>query len=243
MNEVLAIVAALDREIAPLRRRLDEPRDRRRLGRGGVAVTGLLGGKEIVIASLGDGPRRAVEGFERLAEGTPLRGVLVVGFSGGLTPDLAAGDLVVGETIRDARGDTPRPDRGLRAALPEASRGQIYSSERIVGRGDAKRELARALGSSRRAAVDLESAALARAAAARGIPFTVVRAVSDAADEDLPLDFEACRDASGGVRLRSIVARALLRPACVPGLLRLGVVARRCAGALANAAEGWARAV
>jgi adenosylhomocysteine nucleosidase len=70
-------------------------------------------------------------------------------------------------------------------------------------------------------AADLESAAYARVAAAWPLPYLVVRAVLDPADEELPLDFEACRDASGRVRNARVVLRALARPRRLADLWRL----------------------
>jgi adenosylhomocysteine nucleosidase len=68
---------------------------------------------------------------------------------------------------------------------------------------------------------DLESAAYARVAAAWPLPYLVVRAVLDPAEEELPLDFEACRGANGGVSNARVVLRALARPRRLGELWRL----------------------
>jgi nucleoside phosphorylase len=71
------------------------------------------------------------------------------------------------------------------------------------------------------ATVDLESLAYARGAAAHGVPYLVVRAVLDPAEETLPLDFEACRTAGGRVSSVRVVLRALARPSSFGALWRL----------------------
>ena len=70
-------------------------------------------------------------------------------------------------------------------------------------------------------AVDMESASWARVAASRGIPYLVVRSISDRADEGLPDYLVACMGEDGAIRRGAVVARALARPSRIPGLVRL----------------------
>ncbi len=68
----------------------------------------------------------------------------------------------------------------------------------------------------------MESAAIARKAAEWGVPFYAIRAVSDTALEDMPLDFNLYRDAAGRFSRTRIALAALARPFTrVPALLRL----------------------
>lgn len=72
------------------------------------------------------------------------------------------------------------------------------------------------------AAVDMESAAVADKAAEWSVPFRSVRAVSDVASEDLPLDFNLYLDARGHFSRSRIAIAALADPfRRIPGLLRL----------------------
>jgi len=87
-------------------------------------------------------------------------------------------------------------------------------------------------------AVDMESAAIARKAAEWGVSFRVIRAVSDTAGEDLPLDFNAYRDVEGRFSRTRIALGALKRPfAALPGLLRLD---RNCRVAAESIGEFFA---
>jgi hypothetical protein len=85
--------------------------------------------------------------------------------------------------------------------------------------------------------VDLESATYARIAGSRGLDWLVARAVSDTAEEKLPLDFNRYRDARGAVRRGRVALYALRHPSVIPRLLGLGRRVADCAGRLADLTE------
>jgi adenosylhomocysteine nucleosidase len=85
------------------------------------------------------------------------------------------------------------------------------------------------------AVVDLESAIYAEVARAAGIPWLVVRAVSDTASEGLPELLNRSRDSGGAVRRTQIVRGLLGDPRAIPRLLALRGRVVRCAEALAEA--------
>jgi len=87
------------------------------------------------------------------------------------------------------------------------------------------------------AVVDLESAAFAAAARRAGIPWLVVRAVSDTAGESVPALLNRSRDAGGAVRRGRVVLGLLADPGAVRPLLALRERVRACADALARAVE------
>jgi adenosylhomocysteine nucleosidase len=95
----------------------------------------------------------------------------------------------------------------------------LHSIDRVAVTAAEKRELRVRTGA---AAVDMESAAIARKAADWRIPFHIIRAVSDIAEEDMPLDFNAYRGPDGRFSRTRIALAALARPLTrVPALLRL----------------------
>ena len=99
--------------------------------------------------------------------------------------------------------------------------------DRVAVTAAEKHELRRRTGA---AAVDMESAAILQRARECNLPFTAVRAVSDTADQDLPLDFNLYRDARGRFSRGRIALAALRRPfAAIPGLARLDRDCRRAA--------------
>jgi len=96
---------------------------------------------------------------------------------------------------------------------------ELYSIDRVAVTAAEKHELRNQTGA---AAVDMESAAIARKAAQWGVPFYAIRAVSDTAAEDMPLDFNKYRDRDGRFSRFRIALAALARPVTrVPALLRL----------------------
>jgi adenosylhomocysteine nucleosidase len=234
----LAILAALRREISPL---VARARILRRWRAGSLRASfGFLDQVEVILASTGDGAENASRGAEALLDSHRVRGVVIVGVSGALSPGLRRGRLLVGRQVLDETGIAPGPDPGwiqqvLRStqALPAT----LFTSPRVLSTPESK---ARAFGRFPRgtvAGVDLETGAFARAAARRSIPYVALRAISDTADEALPLDFDALRDASGGVDVRRVALRALFRPALLPPLWSLRGNIALCSENLAAAVQ------
>jgi adenosylhomocysteine nucleosidase len=71
-------------------------------------------------------------------------------------------------------------------------------------------------------AVDMESAAVMRQAAAAGVPALALRAISDRAGESLPLDFNLCLDTHGQLRLARLLLLLARHPRAIGPLTRLG---------------------
>ncbi len=140
--------------------------------------------------------------------------VVSFGLCGALDPALRAGDLVVGG------GDAPWADH-LAAALPGAVRGEVAGSDVIVASVAAKAALRARTGAI---AVDMESHIVAEAAARAGLPFAVVRAVSDPADRALPRAAQAGFNPDGSVNVLAVLAALARRPAsCPPCCKRRGM--------------------
>jgi len=193
----------------------------------------------VELARLGETAARASAALEAHLERVSPRALLIVGVCGGLAADLAACDLVVPDAVGCAGdADAPAPDAAWLARLPEGlgRRGGLVSIERIAATAEEKGHLAADLQPSA-LAVDLETAALARVAAAHGVPYLVVRAVSDRVDESMPAFLQACIRRDGSMGRAAIVCSALRRPGRIKMLRALGRRMGRCAEALADAAE------
>jgi adenosylhomocysteine nucleosidase len=216
----VAILTGLPEELAPVLRRAHGVE---RAGRGRV-YRGWLGGVRAVFAVTGDGPPRAERAALALCREFGPAALYGAGIAGALSPSLAAFDLVVARRVRDRGGEAPAPDaellaRARRAGDPAA--GLLLTVDRPVVDPRQKAALAAALAGEEPAAVDMESAAWARAAAAHGVPYAVVRAISDTAGEELPEFLPLCVGAEGGIRRSRVVARALARPASFAALLAM----------------------
>jgi len=154
-----------------------------------------LGRLDVVVP--GPGTVGALRALEKTLD---VAGVISTGFCGALNPALRVGDIVSW-------------------AQDSGSRAQFVCIDRVVVTAEEKQALREKSGAS---VVDMESSAVAKKAAEWGVPFRYVRAVSDTAEEDMPLDFNLYRDANGNFSRTRIALAALRRPFTVaPGLLRL----------------------
>jgi|SRR5665213_580317 len=121
--------------------------------------------------------------------------VLTCGFAGGLNPELKLGDVVF--EISRRRGDesqikekseTPHVVSYETLVAAGAKPAKIFCADRIATTVAEKKKLRDETGAD---AVEMESAAIHAVCAEHGIPCATVRVISDTADEDLPLDFNA----------------------------------------------------
>jgi adenosylhomocysteine nucleosidase len=184
------------------------------------------GRPEVSILITGVGRRnadKAVRSF--LADHSPER-VLTCGFAGGLNPALAAGDVVF-ET----------EDPVLRNLLTKAGAkpARCFCAARVAVTAAEKQALRRTTGAD---VVEMESEAIQALCRERSVPCATLRAVSDPADEDLPLDFNELMTPAQGMNYCRVTAALLKSPAKIRSLLKLR---RQCAAAAAALAQVLAR--
>jgi adenosylhomocysteine nucleosidase len=236
----IAIVAAMPEELAPLRARLSgQPRTQTTSLRSLVVEHGRLGGHDVALAATGDGARNAHAGVVALLGASGARALIVIGVSGALSPELATADLVVASRVTDEDGRVREADIESVAAAARATGGRaavIVSARRIADSVAEKRRLAQEAGPNL-AVVDLESASYVGAAEAAGIPWIVLRAVSDTAGEALPPLLNRSLDAGGAVSRGRVLRGLLGDPGALPHLLMLRKRVAECALVLARAAE------
>ncbi len=163
--------------------------------------------------------------------------ILSFGICGALDPGLRVGDLVIADGV--AIGDTCLAADAvwtaeLRSALPAARPGDIAGGDVIIDSLEAKSALWRATGA---VAVDMESHAVARAASNIGIPFAVVRAVSDTADRALPRAAQAGFRTDGEPDVGAVISALARRPWELPALIRVALEAEAAFRTLERAAR------
>jgi nucleoside phosphorylase len=209
----VALLAPMPSELRPLLRRLSLRRDPS--GDRG-AWRGLVGEVEVRARPTGIGVERAARATEALLDEGPADHVIVVGVAGGIGPSVAIGDLVVPARVVDlATGAEHRPE-----ALGDAApRGTLVTSDGLLVDPAAYARLA----AEGVVAIDMESAAVAAVCARRGCPFSVVRAISDRADDGSVDDaiFALARP-DGSPDLAAVARFVLTRPGRLPRLVRLG---------------------
>ncbi len=125
--------------------------------------------------------------------------VLTCGFAGGLNPDLRLGDVVfemanapLTPSLSPPGGErvSVRTGEGLFLKLSAAGAkpAKFFCANRVATTVAEKKRLRAETGAD---AVEMESAAIHAVCAERGIACITVRVISDTANEDLPLDFNA----------------------------------------------------
>ena len=162
------------------------------------------------VAGGGDATYLATE-LDRLA---PQSDAMVSwGLAGALQDNLAIGDWVIGTGVSggfDHDCDADWQERVL-AALPGAHRGRCHA-DGLLADAPAKR----ALGAGGAIAVDMESHIAARVAAAHGLPFLILRVVSDRVDDELPPAVRVSMGPKGTTAYARLAASLARHPAQIP---------------------------
>lgn len=240
MGPLLGLVIALPGEAKAL---LGTGRWTRIAGRR-VRRFRLPDGTGIACALSGAGTGNALSAARWLGGPGGATALAVLGVSGGLDPSLRAGDLVLPSSVVEDGGEgyavwsaDPASIEGARASLAAEGLpvrvGAIVTSSQARLTPEGKRSLFR----NRRAlAVDMESAAVARAAGESGLPFFCLRAVCDAADRTVPRELLECLDEDGRARPLFLLRALGRRPSLAFDLARTGV---EFAAALSTLGRAW----
>jgi adenosylhomocysteine nucleosidase len=215
----IAIVAALEREVRPLvkgwRVAEKEYSGRRfRFFESGdvVLVCGGIGA---------EAARRAAEAAIVLFSPDV---IYSVGFAGGLNSERRIGDVLEPRRVVDASdGSSTNMDHGTGVLVSFGS----------VATPAQKSKLKESFGAE---AVDMEAAAVARAAEARGVRFAVLKAISDEMDSALP-EMDRFVDFGGRFSELRFVFYAVLRPWLWPRVVKLARDSNRASQALCRALQ------
>lgn len=186
----------------------------------------------VTTARVGIGPERALAATRRLLVAGDVDHVVVSGIAGGLAPATSVGDLVVPDTVVDG------PTGEAFAATPL---GDVDPSGTIWMAGtdsylDTDEDRAGYVAAGA-VAVDMETAAIARACAEAGVPWTAFRAISDMAGDPSvgPVVMDLV-DGDGRPRPLPVLQFLVTRPHRIPRLAQLGRDASRAARTAAEAA-------
>lgn len=149
--------------------------------------------------------------------------VLSVGTCGALDSSLAMGQVFSATRILSPLGE-------FQAMPLQATEAVLFSQDRIAATVADKQALL-CKGAS---LVDMEAAIVARESVKAGVKFGCLKAVSDLAAEDLPLDFNRYRRADGGFNNARIALAGIMK---IGGLLRLQRQAKFAAQRLGEAID------
>jgi nucleoside phosphorylase len=168
--------------------------------------------------------------------------VVSTGCAGGLSASLRAGDLVVATAVQTDAASHHADPTARRRVLALAGQHGLSIHEgpiRCSGRMLASRADKQAAAATGALAVEMEAAPLAAAAAAAARPFVSVRAVIDAADDDLATLVRTGDPDTGQVRPLALAAYVLRHPSAVAELRRLQRARAAAAAALTRLFAHW----
>ncbi|MDH4208371.1 MAG: 5'-methylthioadenosine/S-adenosylhomocysteine nucleosidase, partial [Anaerolineae bacterium] len=165
---------------------------------------GRIGNCQVVAIAGGVGKVRAAAATQYLVDRFSVQAAICTGVAGAINPRLHTGDLIISETALEHDFDPGDPallkrfrSRWLKAdgellrlalkaaetlALGDRCRaGKVLTGDQAIVSGEKRRWLRETFGAD---CVDMESAAVAQVCRLNGVPWVIVRAISDSAEED-----------------------------------------------------------
>lgn len=211
MIKKIGIIGAMEEEVEALRAKLENPQKFERASMD--FYSGKLNGMEAVIVRSGIGKVNAGICTQILADVFQVDAVINTGIAGSLKAEIDIGDVVIStDTVQhdmDATGFGYEPgiiprmetsyfqadpvlvDKAREAceeAVPEIHvfTGRIVSGDQFVSDKGVKERISGQFGGM---CTEMEGAAIAQAAWLNHIPFVIIRAISDKADDSATMDY------------------------------------------------------
>jgi adenosylhomocysteine nucleosidase len=239
----IVVTFAMASEFAPWRR--VRGFQRKTLGSVEVFVSSVTGA-EVTAVITGIGRERAgnaVATVLRIAA-TQVHACISSGLAGALRPEWKIGDVVVARKVianlknrANTIGDRACAFQlvGAAEALGAKPVSGFLTLDHAVSKAEEKRELG-----ARADVVDMESFEVVSTANSCGIPAAAIRAISDGAGEDLPLDMNRIF-VDGRVSTPRVLGEVARHPGSIPGLVRLGQNSKKAAETLATFLDSYVK--
>lgn len=209
---MLGIIGAMAEEVEQLKQEMECPEI--------VSVAGMdfykgrIGEKDVIVVRSGVGKVNGAVCVQILADRFGVNGIVNTGIAGSLKAEINIGDLVLAtDAVQhdvDATqfgyqpGQIPQmnvfafeADKNLRALAAECCKrvnpdigvheGRVLTGDQFVSSREKKKWLVQSFAG---ACTEMEGAAIAQAAYLNQIPFLIVRAISDKADDSAQMDYE-----------------------------------------------------
>lgn len=226
----LGIIGAMDVEVATLKEKMTNKTER--VIAGAVYCEGLLEKLSVVVVQCGVGKVNAALCAQVLCDCFSVTHIVNTGVAGSLDVKLDIGDFVIssdaiyhdfdcsalgysvgqvpGLSVKTYSADKKLVELALSAAKNHGSAyvGTIASGDQFVCNKEHKRKIVENTGAI---CTEMEGAAIAHTAWRNGVPFVVIRAISDKADDSAEMDyptFEAIA-AKGCAEVTQAMAKAL----------------------------------
>ena len=212
-NKTVGIIGAMDCEVNKLKSKLQ---DLKEIKHGELLInTGKLHGHNVIVVKSGVGKVNAALCTQYIIDKFEPDYIINTGIAGGVATGLQVGDIVAGSelvqydfdvsAIGYAKGymctginpDKPTvfySDKTLIAEFEKAAKGSLNVHIGVIASGDTfvsdknkKKEIKETFNAS---AVEMEGCAIAQTATVNKVPFVIVRAISDLADDTAAQDHE-----------------------------------------------------
>ena len=215
----IGIIGAMGLEVEELRDALEDRTETVFAGRS--FYSGKLGGTDAVVVCSGIGKVNAAITTQLLIDHFAVRAVVNTGIAGGALPDIRVRDVVVSDTVvyhdmdprilaigyphlREFTADETLIQKALAACegRVRARRGRVATGDQFIADSAVKAGIT---ARTAPACIEMEGGAVAHTAAANGVPFVIIRCISDNADDGAEMSYEtfeklAADDAAAIVR-------------------------------------------
>jgi len=206
-----------------------------------------IGAAEVAVLITGVGAQTAAQAMDlmmRMADKDLYFDVVVSsGLAGALCDTLNVGDIVAPKELlaemlhADVDSERLAVDAELRnLALEHGAKSAncLFTTDQILVKASQKKSCA-----SRAQSVDMESFEIVKQALAWGAHSVVIRAISDSAAEDLPINFNLTLSNKREVSIVKVLLQLLKNPFALPALIRFGKQSRRAGELLAAFLESY----
>ncbi|HET7108738.1 MAG TPA: hypothetical protein VFI38_18130 [Candidatus Acidoferrum sp.] len=207
----------------------------------------VVGTAEVTVLITGVGSEAAGQAMDlmmRMADKEQHFDVCVSsGLAGALCETLNVGDVIAPkELIVELRYSGHGAERlEVDAELRQLALGRgaknancLFTTDEILVKASQKKSC-----SSRAQSVDMESFEIVKAASAWGARSVVIRAISDAATEDLPINFNLTLSEQKEVSISKVLLELAKNPLALPSLIRFGKQSKRAGALLAGFLEEY----
>ena len=226
MAELYGIIGAMESEVALLIEAMEE-KEQKTLARM-TFHRGTIGKEEVVVVKSGVGKVNAAVCVQILADLFHVTHIINTGVAGSLDNQINIGDVVLStDAVQHdmeatgfgyAKGEIPmlgmtffpadealrkKLERAVRQAAPDIGcfKGRVASGDQFIADDAVKQRI---IGEFQASCCEMEGASIAQASWLNGIPFCIVRAISDKADGSGKVDYptfekKAAQDCAGMV--------------------------------------------
>lgn len=208
---MLGIIGAMDEEVAKIKEQMEQVQVKTKASMD--FYQGTIGGKEVVVVRSGIGKVNAGICAQILADDYQVEGIVNTGIAGSLRAEINIGDIVISTDAvqhdMDAvafgypLGQIPRMDtlafqadarlaelavQCCKKVIPEIGvfQGRVASGDEFVAKKERKEAILKEFDAY---CCEMEGAAIAQAAYLNQIPFVIIRAISDKADDSASMDY------------------------------------------------------